>query len=79
MAKQPQQKDPRDSASQERWRPVRLFAAALLAVGVGAAYAVAWLRGLRGLELLNFTTLYLCLPMGVSLLLLFAALRRPRL
>ncbi len=58
------------------WRGLALFTAALLAVAVGAAYLWQWLHGLRGLELLRFVSLYLCLPLGLSLLLLFAALQK---
>ena len=64
------------AGAQPRWRPLALFLAALLAVGAGTLYLVEWLKGLRGAELLEFTTIYLCFPLGLSLLLLFSALYR---
>jgi hypothetical protein len=58
------------------WRGVALAVAMLLALAVGALYLWQWLLGLRGTDLLRFVSLYLCIPMGVSLLLLFAALQK---
>lgn len=58
------------------WRGLALTAAALLALAVGAAYLWQWQHGVRGADLLRFVSIYLCIPMGVSLLLLFAALQR---
>lgn len=58
------------------WRGVALAVATLLALAVGALYLWQWLLGLRGADLLRFVSLYLCIPMGLSLLLLFAALHK---
>lgn len=58
------------------WRNFALAMATLLAIAVGAAYLWQWLHGLRGEDLLRFASIYLCIPMGVSLLLLFAALQK---
>jgi hypothetical protein len=58
------------------WRSLALLSATLLALAAGAAYLWQWLLGVRGLELLRFTSMYLCIPLGLSLLLLFAALQK---
>lgn len=55
-----------------------LMLATLLVLGVGLAYFIAWRRGLVGLELLGFFSLYLAMPLTIGLLLLFAYLKVPR-
>lgn len=60
------------------WHGAALLTAALLAVASGAAYLWQWQLGLRGVDLLRFVSLYLCLPLAASLLLLFAALQQRR-
>lgn len=59
-----------------RCRGWLLALAALLALTAGGLYFWQWQRGLRGVDLLGFTSLYVCLPLALSLLLLFAALQR---
>jgi hypothetical protein len=66
----------RAEAPRPVWRGAALIVAALLALAVGALYLWQWTLGLRGPDLLRFVSLYLCLPMGLSLLLLFAALQK---
>jgi uncharacterized SAM-binding protein YcdF (DUF218 family) len=58
------------------WHGWLLTLAALLALAAGGLYLWQWQKGLRAVDLLGFTSLYVCLPLGVSLLLLFAALQR---
>ena len=53
-----------------------LLLAALIACAAGALYLWKWTSGLRGTELLGFTTIYISAPLGVSLLLMFAYFQR---
>lgn len=54
-----------------RARAWLLALALLLALASGALYFWKWQDGVRGLELLQFTTLYVCIPLVISLLTLF--------
>jgi len=48
-----------------------LVLALLLALAAGAVYFWKWHSGATGLELLGFTAGYVCIPLVLSLLLLF--------
>jgi len=54
-----------------------LVLALLLVVGSGAIYLWKWLAGIRGAELLGFTSLYVAAPLAIGLLLLFAYFKQP--
>jgi len=56
----------------------QLVAAVLIVLAVGVAYMLKWQNGLQGIELLQFFTFYLAVPLAVGLLLLFAYLRPVR-
>ncbi len=53
-----------------------LLVATMLAVGAGGAYFWKYFGGLRGEGLLEFATLYVALPLGLSLILLFQYLKK---
>lgn len=58
-------------------KPVWLLAVAtVLALGSGGAYFWQYFSGLRGTELLGFTTVYVAVPLGLSLILLFQYLKK---
>ena len=52
-----------------------LVVATVLAVGSGGAYFWNFFHGLRGEELLEFTTIFVAVPLGLSLILLFKYLK----
>jgi len=56
----------------------QLVGAVLIVLAVGVAYLLKWQNGLRSVELLQFFTIYLSVPLAVGLLLLFAYLRPVR-
>ena len=54
-----------------------LVLAVILALAGGGIYLAQWLNGVRGYELIEFTSLYVALPLALSVILLFAYLRNP--
>ena len=53
-----------------------LVVATVLAVGSGGAYFWQYFHGVRGADLLGFTTVYVAAPLGLSLILLFQYLKK---
>lgn len=76
-SEQQEQRSRTRGPGRDRLRPWLLAASALLAISAGAVYLREWLAGLRSTDLLGFTTWYVCPPLAISLILLFAALSRP--
>jgi len=62
----------------KRSRGLKLAAAAVLAVGAGGAFLYQVLQGVSGLELLEFTTVYIAGPLILALLLMFSCLAAGR-
>jgi hypothetical protein len=57
-------------------QPWLLVLAVILALAGGGVYLSQWLGGVRGFELIEFTSLYVALPLALSVVLLFAYLRK---
>ncbi|HES58639.1 MAG TPA: hypothetical protein ENO21_04335 [Firmicutes bacterium] len=69
----------RRPAARGRGRPVWLLVvAAVLAVAAGAAYLWKWQQGLRGVDLLGFTSLWVALPLALALILMFFYFSKPK-
>ena len=49
-----------------------LWCAAILAVAAGSAYLYQWSQGMRGTDLLGFTTIWVAAPFAISLLMMFS-------
>jgi hypothetical protein len=62
---------------QPRRRAWVLLLATLLAVGAGALYFWKFSQGLRGAELLHFTSLYITCPLALAVIMIFAYYKYP--
>lgn len=76
MEQQPENQ--RRPAARGRGRPGwLLLIAAVLALAAGGAYLWQWRQGLRGVDLLGFTSVWVALPLALALILMFAYFSRP--
>lgn len=73
-----EQPDSNNSAAGRGGKVWLLVLAALIAVAAGAAYLWKWQQGLRGPDLLGFTSLWVALPLALALILMFSYFNKPK-
>ena len=73
-----EQKDKPQSAPAGGGSPWLLVVAALIALAAGGTYLWKWQLGVRGADLLGFTSLWVALPLALSLILMFSHFNKQR-